>query len=85
MAIRINIVGNDLEIEGEKVARIFDVRPTLRDKLIEIVDFFEDYGNDKIVEKMEEHWQKGYDEGKQVGLEEGRQEGYEQRESEDAD
>jgi uncharacterized protein (DUF3084 family) len=29
----IQIIGNDIEIDGEKVARILDIRPTLRDQL----------------------------------------------------
>ena len=31
--MNIRIIGNDIEIDGEKVARIFDIRPTLRDRL----------------------------------------------------
>ena len=29
----IKIIGNDIEIDGEKVARILDIRTTLRDQL----------------------------------------------------
>ncbi|MAE81418.1 MAG: hypothetical protein CMB80_01690 [Flammeovirgaceae bacterium] len=31
--MRIQIIGNDIEIDGEKVARILDIRVTLNDRL----------------------------------------------------
>ena len=34
----IRIINNDIEIDGEKVARIFDVRPTLKDRLIQLIE-----------------------------------------------
>ena len=35
----IYIVGNDIELSGEKVARILDVRPTLLNQLAELLEY----------------------------------------------
>ena len=83
--MNIRIIGNDIEIDGEKVARIFDVRATLKDRLSGAIDMAAAY------EPMQEHknseiedaYEKGYEQGKEVGFEEGRQEGYEQRQLEE--
>jgi len=81
----IRIIGNDIEIGREKVARIFDVRATLRDQLVEAVNKAERY--DRMVEdsedKTEDAFAKGFEQGNEQGVEEGRQQGYEQRESEE--
>ena len=34
----IRIINNDIEIDGEKVARIFDVRQLLKDRLIQLIE-----------------------------------------------
>ena len=52
----IRIINNDIEIDGEKVARIFDVRPTLKDRLIQIIENADDH---------EEEIQKAYERGKE--------------------
>jgi len=36
--MEVRIIGNDIEIDGEKVARIFDIRATLMSKLEEAVE-----------------------------------------------
>jgi flagellar biosynthesis/type III secretory pathway protein FliH len=83
--MNIRIIGNDIELEGEKVARIFDIRATLRDRLVEAIDRAERY--DRAIEngndKAEDAYEKGYEQGKEYGLEEGKQIGYEQREAEE--
>jgi len=52
----IRIINNDIEIDGEKVARIFDVRPTLKDRLIQVIENADDH---------EEEIQKAYERGKE--------------------
>ena len=47
--MNIRIIGNDIEIDGEKVARVFDVRATLRDRLEEAIYKAERY------ERMVDH------------------------------
>ena len=36
--MNIYLVGNDIEIDGEKVARVLDIRSTLKDKLAEALE-----------------------------------------------
>ena len=52
----IRIINNDIEIDGEKVARIFDVRPTLKDRLIQLIENADEH---------EEEIQKAYERGKE--------------------
>lgn len=70
----IRITGNDIEIDGEKVARIFDIRATLLSRLEEAIDVASGINLelDQIKEDSyeagrekgyEEGWAKGYDEG----------------------
>jgi|TARA_R110000751_G_scaffold93338_1_gene182395 flagellar biosynthesis/type III secretory pathway protein FliH len=72
--IEIRMVGNDIELDGEKVARIFDVRATLKARLEEAIDVAAGINLelDQIKEDSyeagrekgyEEGWSKGYDEG----------------------
>jgi|TARA_R110000744_G_scaffold37653_2_gene86152 flagellar biosynthesis/type III secretory pathway protein FliH len=72
--IEIRMVGNDIELDGEKVARIFDIRSTLRARLEEAIDVAAGINLelDQIKEDSyeagrekgyEEGWAKGYDEG----------------------
>jgi flagellar biosynthesis/type III secretory pathway protein FliH len=83
--MNIRIIGNDIEIDGEKVARVFDVRATLRGQLEEAIDKAERYERmvDHKQSESEDAYEKGFEQGKELGLEEGRQEGYEQREAEE--
>ena len=53
---RIRIVGNDLELDDKKVARIFDISSVQMHELRELVDKANDYDT-----KVEE----AYEEGKQ--------------------
>lgn len=41
--MNIRIIGNDIEIDGEKVARVFDMRATLRGQLEEAIEKAERY------------------------------------------
>ena len=80
--LELRLIGNDVELDREKVARVFDVRATLLwefEKAIERANV----SDDDIQHRIDEAYEKGYDEGKEYGLEEGRQEGYEQREAEE--
>jgi flagellar biosynthesis/type III secretory pathway protein FliH len=75
----IKIVGNDIELGGEKVARIFDIRASLRGELQDAIDNAERY--DRAIEdgndKAEDAFSKGYDQGWEVGNEEGMEAGFE--------
>jgi|TARA_R100001086_G_scaffold36187_1_gene16317 hypothetical protein len=46
--MKIYLVGNDIEIDGEKVARVLDIRSTLKDKLAEALE------NANMHEELEE-------------------------------
>jgi hypothetical protein len=46
--MNIYLVGNDIEIDGEKVARVLDIRSTLKDKLAEAL------ANANLFEQLEE-------------------------------
>jgi len=46
--MNIYLVGNDIEIDGEKVARVLDIRSTLKDKLAEALE------NANMYEELEE-------------------------------
>lgn len=78
----LRLLGNDIELDREKVARVFDVRATLRWELEKAIERA-NVTDDDIEARINEAYEKGYDEGKEYGLEEGRQEGYEQREAEE--
>jgi flagellar biosynthesis/type III secretory pathway protein FliH len=78
----VRIIGNDIEVEREKVARIFDIRPTLFDLLKDAIERA-NVTDEEIQAKIDEAYEKGYEEGEEHGTEKGRQEGYEQRESEE--
>lgn len=80
--VDIRIIGNDIEVNREKVARIFDIRPTLFDLLKDAIDRAS-VPEEEIQAKIDEAYEKGYEEGEEHGTEKGRQEGYEQRESEE--
>ena len=80
--LELRLIGNDIELDREKVARVFDVRATLRWELEKAIERA-NVSDDDIEARINEAYEKGYDEGKEYGLEEGRQEGYEQREAEE--
>jgi flagellar biosynthesis/type III secretory pathway protein FliH len=74
MKINIKLIGNDIELDGIKVARVFDLSGTVRSQLEEAIDIASGINLelDKIKEQeydrghekgYEEGWQKGYDEG----------------------
>tara|TARA_R100000963_G_C4592189_1_gene68975 strand:- start:307 stop:549 length:243 start_codon:yes stop_codon:yes gene_type:complete len=46
--MNIYLLGNDIEIDGEKVARVLDIRSTLKDKLAEALE------NANMHEELEE-------------------------------
>jgi len=78
----LRLFGNDIELDREKVARVFDVRATLRWELEKAIERA-NVSDEDIEARINEAYEKGYDEGKEYGLEEGRQQGYEQREAEE--
>ena len=41
--MELRIVNNNIEIDGEPVARILDVRPTLRERLENFINKYEDH------------------------------------------
>jgi len=82
MMPELRLLGNDIELDREKVARVFDVRATLRWELEKAIERA-NVSDDDIEARINEAYEKGYDEGKEYGLEEGRQQGYEQREAEE--
>ena len=70
----IRLIGNDIELDGQKVARVFDISGTVRSKFEEAMDIASGINLelDKIKEEeydkghekgYEEGWAKGYDEG----------------------
>ena len=80
--LELRLLGNDIELDREKVARVFDVRATLLWELEQAIERA-NVSDDDIQSRIDAAYEKGYDEGKEYGLEEGRQEGYEQREAEE--
>jgi len=69
--MEVRIIGNDIEIDGEKVARIFDIRATLMSKLEEAV---EQASRDLDAEFKEEE-EVNYESGKAEGFIEGKESG----------
>ena len=65
----VRIVNNDIEIDGEKVARIFDIRATLLSKLEEAVD---QASRDLDAEFKEEEYV-NYESGRAQGFAEGKE------------
>mgnify|MGYP003122196570 CR=1 FL=1 len=76
--LELRLFGNDLEIGGEKVARVFDIRPSLLRELELAIDRA-NVSEEEIKSRIDEAYDKGYDEGKEHGYEEGRQIAYEER------
>jgi|TARA_R110000751_G_scaffold38818_1_gene92824 hypothetical protein len=77
----IYIVGNDIELSGEKVARILDVRPTLLNQLAELLEYanqFESLLEEKEniaydLEASDALARSEFDDGFDKGFEEGQQ------------
>ena len=40
---RIKLIGNDIEIDGQKVARVLDIYPALRSNLEDFINKADDY------------------------------------------
>ena len=76
--LEIRLFGNDLEIGGEKVARVFDIRPSLLRELELAIDRA-NVSEEEIKSRIDEAYDKGYDEGKEHGYEEGRQTAHDER------
>ena len=76
--LEIRLFGNDLEIGGEKVARVFDIRPSLLRELELAIDRA-NVSEEEIKSRIDESYDKGYDEGKEHGYEEGRQTAHDAR------
>ena len=66
----LKLVGNDIELDGEKIARVFDLRASLKGKLEKAIEKAND-GTNAFIE--------GYAKGREDGLDEGTQHGYELR------
>ena len=65
------IINNDIEIDGEKVARIFDIRATLLSKLEEAVE----QASRDLKEEEEVNYESGKAEGFAKGFAEGQEAG----------
>ena len=66
--LEIRLFGNDLEVGGEKVARVFDIRPSLLQELELAIDRA-NVSEEEIKSRIDEAYDKGYDEGKEHGYE----------------
>jgi len=66
----LKLIGNDIELDGEKIARVFDLRASLKGKLEKAIEKAND-GTKAFIE--------GYAKGREDGLDEGTQHGYELR------
>jgi flagellar biosynthesis/type III secretory pathway protein FliH len=75
--MEIRIIGNDIEIDSEKVARIFDIRPTLRTRLEEAIEIM----NEAQGKNPDEEYQLGFGEGKSEGYREGYDDGIRSKDS----
>lgn len=67
----VQIINNDIEIDGEKVARIFDIRATLLSKLEEAVE----QASRDLKEEEEVNYESGKAEGFAKGFAEGQEAG----------
>jgi|TARA_R110000796_G_scaffold23332_7_gene66926 flagellar biosynthesis/type III secretory pathway protein FliH len=71
--IDIRIIGNDILLSGERVARIFDIRATLRSQLLQAIDVASGINLD-----LQEIKENSYEQGKEEGYEEGWRKGYDE-------
>ena len=77
----IKVIGNDIEIDGEKVARILDLNATTRHRLHEYIENANGYPEilkaatelQKELVLFEESAKKAYSDGKSDGYAEGRE------------
>jgi len=62
----IYLVGNDIELDNEKVARLFDINPTTRDRLKETIERANepDTKSKELLDIIEVKIQEAYEEGK---------------------
>ena len=65
----IYLVGNDIELDNEKVARLFDINATTRDKLKETIERANepDTKSKELLDIIEVKIQEAYEEGKSDG------------------
>jgi len=73
--IDIRIIGNDIVLGGERVARIFDIRSTLAAQLEEAIDVAAGI-NLELDEIKDDSYEEGRKEGYREGYKEGLDEGY---------
>ena len=62
----IHLVGNDIELDNEKVARLFDINATTRDRLKETIERANkpDTKSKELLDIIEVKIQEAYEEGK---------------------
>jgi len=80
---RIRLVGNDIEIDGQKVARVLDLYSSLRSCLEEFIDKADSYKEldakakslDERIKTLTAEASEAYDAGKTDGYAEGREDG----------
>jgi flagellar biosynthesis/type III secretory pathway protein FliH len=78
------LVGNDIEVNGEKVARVFDIRASLKDELHMAIER-SNVSEEDIQNKIKTAFNNGYNKGRENGFDEGHQDGYAQRGREEED
>jgi hypothetical protein len=66
----IHLVGNDIELDNEKVARLFDINATTRDRLKETIERANkpDTKSKELLDIIEVKIQEAYEEGKSNAL-----------------
>ena len=64
--LRIN--GNDLELDGQKVARLFDVVGTLRVQLEEAIERANEVEDDSFPRKYQQAYRDGWQDGYNKGM-----------------
>lgn len=66
----IHLVGNDIELDNEKVARLFDINATTRDRLKETIERANkpDTKSKELLDIIEVKIQEAYEEGKSDAL-----------------
>ena len=78
---RIKLIGNDIEIDGQKVARVLDIYPALRSNLEDFINKADDYKDlDNEVEDLNKKLatavadaNEAYEDGKIDGYAEGKE------------
>ena len=80
---RLKLIGNDIEIDGQKVARVLDIYPALRSNLEDFINKADDYKDlDNEVEDLNKKLatavadaNEAYEDGKIDGYAEGKEDG----------